>query len=382
MRLLRHTMIQAISSQHRLLSVSRATPLAASVGRALAVLLVSFLVLQTLPAIAQSQSGDSEPGSAGSMDVFEAEATPEVDPERLQWERDAAGLMAQLDNLTNSLGLYDPALLEVQRDLGSALLRLDRHQEAADVYARALQLARVTDGLYSAQQLAVLDGLIAAHSGLQDWEKVDDYEHLRFSLATHQQDPQSPEYIDALLARSEWHLQASRHNLLSRPGNDFQIRQLHDLNLAHEQALATASEQSDPALHWELLDTMLQTDIEIARHVAYQGMRDIFPSEPRYVMQTVCRMVSDGNGGAQRVCWQQRVSNPDFYNSAANQRRHELERTRANLLTTRREMEQFMVTHPDFVSQRSDEVNNRLAQIDQVVSELQREASRAAFRSW
>jgi hypothetical protein len=127
----------------------------------------------------------------------------------------------QLEDYRHTLGPYSPMLMEVQQDLSRELLALERYQEAVGVLTEALQLARLTDGLYSERQLDILQNLREAHIGLQEWDKVDDYQHLKFQLQSRYYQSDSAEYAEALIERASWILQAARLNLLGPAGLQF-----------------------------------------------------------------------------------------------------------------------------------------------------------------
>lgn len=348
--------------------------------------MVCLIILPGMPALADQPIDNSVrdaaevQATADARDVEEVRAAPDAETEQLLKEADA--LRTRLEEFGYQLGVYDPALMEVQSDLARTLLSLEQYEEAAAVLTEALQLARVTDGLYGDRQLAILDDLSAAHKALQDWERVDDYQHLRFELLARKHAPDSAGYADALIERAAWQLQASQYSLLGRPGSQHAVQQLMDMNEEYQLALDSARQRGDARQQWELLSAVAMTDTEIARHINYQGLTDSFSSTPRYITQTICRMVPDGAGGAQRVCWQERVANPDYYFSAVSQRRTQLERARLNLQATRREMELFLLQNPGFASEHVEETGHRLASIERIVADLQREARRSTLRQW
>lgn len=312
----------------------------------------------------------------------QAEPTEEQLEQRQLLLDDAEELGEQLQTYIDELGPFDPALAEVQIDLGQTLLTLEQYQEAADMFIQALQISRINDGLYDERQIAILNGLIDANAALQDWARVDDYAHLRFTLQARRYPPGSSEYVDALLEQADWQLQASRYSLLDRPGSEALVRRLYDMQDEYRQVLAAAQQRGNVGQQWSILRVLAATDIEIARHVSYQSAMSFDSAVPRYVMQTVCRMVSDGNGGSQRVCWRERVSNPDYYHSAVNQRRTQLERARISLRDTQQEMQALLAANPEFALQNAEETNDQLASIDRTQQELQRELRRSGLRDW
>lgn len=294
----------------------------------------------------------------------------------------AQALQSQISDLSLELDSYDPALIELQDDLGRTWLELEQFELAHGVLEQAMQLVRVNDGLYGERQVGLLKSLVQANLGLQAWEQVDIYAHLLLDLQARQHEPGTAVYADALLSFSDWRLQASRHNLLIRPGSTQSVQMLQDLQEQHEAALGFARERQDVGQQWSLLYAMASTEVEMARQYNYQSLSDFDSPAPRYVSQTVCRTVPNGSGGFQRVCWQERVSNPDYLYSASNQRRTQAERARIGLQATVREMEALLAENPEFASTHANETGRGLHDIEQALKELQRNARRSALQRW
>ncbi len=294
----------------------------------------------------------------------------------------AQALQNQINDLSFELDSYNPALIELQGDLGRTWLELEQFELAHGVLEQAMQLVRVNDGLYGERQVALLKSLVQANLGRQAWEQVDIYAHLLFDLQDRQHEASSVAYGEALLAFSDWRLEASRHNLLIRPGSTQAVQMLQDLQKQHETALAFARERQDVGQQWSLLYAMAATEVEMARQYNYQSLSDFNTPAPRYVSQTVCRTVPNGNGGFQRVCWQERVSNPDYMYSANNQRRTQAERARIDLQAIVREMEALLAENPEFASAHANETGQGLQNIEQALKELQRNARRSVLQRW
>ena len=319
-------------------------------------------------------------------DVAAEAAQPEEDPalvlQRQAQLARAQALQTQINDLSQTLGTYDPALIELQDDLGKTYLELEEFELAHGILEQAVQLARINDGLYAERQLDLLTSLVQANMGLQAWEQVDIYAHLLFDLQARAHEASSKAYAEALISLSDWQLQAARHNLLTRPGSQQGLQALLDLQGRYEPALVFARERNDPEQQWSLLYTMATTEVELARQLSYQNLSEFNSPAPRYVNQTVCRAVPNGNGGFQRVCWQERVSNPDYLYSASNNRRIQGDRTRMNLQATVREMEALLADNPDFAATHGGDAERELQSIGQAIKELQRDARRSSFQRW
>lgn len=347
----------------------------------MSVLLQRLLILLTLlmsPVLWAQESSEQTPDDA---DQAAADAMVDEARERVQQllRESAARLETELAERSNEVGAYDVALAELQTDLGRIYLELGEHELATGVLQQALQLVRIDRGLYDASQIPVLQQLVASYRGQSDWEKVDDYQHLVFSLQTRAYQPDSPEYADALLAMGDWQLAATRARLNGRSGSFQSLERLSDLKDQYASVRVHAEARDDVARLWEIAYSSALVDVEIARQYLSTELSDMMVSASRYVTQTVCRMVSDGAGGYQRVCWQESVSNPDYYREVSSQRRNHLERARMSLQTARSDMQAFMDNNPDFVSQNAERTNAGMENLNKVLEDLQRESRRASL---
>ena len=343
----------------------------------LALLPVSFAAAQEVPEVQEPTPDQTEPDDVQAQAQDPAEAA-----RRQERVARAQALQAQIDDLSIDLGSYDPALIELQQDLGRTYLELEQFEPAHGVLEQAMQLVRVNDGLYGERQVELLKSLVQANLGLQAWEQVDIYAHLLFDLQSRLHERDSRAYAEALITFSDWRLQASRYNLLTRPGSPQAVQALQDLQKQHEQVLSLARDRQDVEQQWSLLYAMAATEIEVARQFNYQSLSDFDSPAPRYVSQTVCRTVPNGNGGFQRVCWQERVSNPDYLYSASSQRRTQTERARMGLQATVREMETLLAENPAFAESHAAETGQGLQNIEEALKNLQRDARRSSLQRW
>ena len=305
-----------------------------------------------------------------------------VSEQRAQLLNSAAALEQRLASLNETAGPYDPARLEVQQDLARLQQQLNNHDTAEQLLSDSLQLARLNFGLYHESQVDILQSLVDVRQSLRDWEGTDAAAHLLFQVQRRLYDPDSAEYTAALLDYSRWQITASRQNLLLRPGSPQAIMAIRELSEEQRRALDEARQRQNASQQWDLLNAIASAEVEMARQYDYQRLDDLLLNEPRFVTETVCRLVSDGAGGTQRVCYQQQVNNPDYYRSARQERVNQLERARYALRQTVTEMENFSEEHPGFTADNQAEVTARLAEIREMNDELGRLVRRARLRSW
>ncbi len=345
--------------------------------------LLSVFLLWIAPGL-ENHAAEAEVDAAG--EPSDEESAQELEPDdsaaRAQLLNSAAALEQRLATLNQTAGPYDPARLEVQQDLARLQQELNNHETAEQLLSDSLQLARLNYGLYDESQVDILKALVETRQSLRDWEGTDAAAHLLFQIQRRLHDPDSVEYTAALLDYSRWQITASRENLLLRPGSTQAIMAIRELIQEQRRALDEARQRQNASQQWDLLNAIASTEIEMARQYDYQRLDDLLLNEPRFVTETVCRLVTDGAGGTQRVCYQQQVNNPDYYRSARRERVNQLERARYALMQTADEMENFSEEHPGFTADNEAEVAARLEEMREMNNELGRMVRRARLRSW
>lgn len=82
----------------------------------------------------------------------------------------------------SAYGAYAPALSEQLLSLGITLQAQGRHDEAVDLFKRGVHLARINDGLYSAQQIPLLQGQIKSHIAQGDYSAADERQQYMYRV--------------------------------------------------------------------------------------------------------------------------------------------------------------------------------------------------------
>mgnify|MGYP001627118116 CR=1 FL=1 len=347
----------------------------------LPVLLAITLVCVSAQAAAQDPSATDEAVAQASDDQNEAEAMAAAarEQEQQMLRQTAATLENQLASLGNDNGLYDLSLAEIQTDLGRVYSDLGEHDKAVELLTQALHLVRLNSGLYDPQQIRVLEELIEALAANADWEKVDNYQHLVFSLQKRTYEPDSPEFADAVLAMGNWQLASGQ---LGRSQSFQALGQISDLRDLYASQLEYARAREDLGRQWSFIYATAMADIALARQYLRSDMGEMMIPVQRYVNQTVCRNVPNGSGGYNRVCWQETVANPDYYYQVASQRRTQLERARMSLTSARRELQEILDSNPEFASANADSTRTGLENLNRALSELQRDSRMSMMGTW
>jgi len=126
-------------------------------------------------------------------------------------------LQAAITDLESEYGAYSPVLPERLLSLGLALQAEGRHAEAAAVFKRGTHLARVSTGLYSTDQLPLLESEIISLQALGDYRAVD--ERQRYLDRVQSKAELTPEQrVRGLLQQGDWQRQAFLLSLDEEPG--------------------------------------------------------------------------------------------------------------------------------------------------------------------
>ncbi len=105
--------------------------------------------------------------------------------------------------IESSQGAYGSALSEQLLSLGLALQSQGQHDEAVGLFKRGVHLARINDGLYSTQQIPLLQGQIASHIALGDYAQADERQHYMYRVQIRNKDNGEP-LTKALMQQANW----------------------------------------------------------------------------------------------------------------------------------------------------------------------------------
>ena len=121
-------------------------------------------------------------------------------------ERDYRDAIARVES---SQGAYAAQLPEQLLSLGLTLQSQGRHAEAIDLFKRGAHLARINDGLYSSQQVPMLQGQIASYVAGGDYVQADERQHYMYRVQIRSTDS-GPEHTAALMQQANWQHSAYR----------------------------------------------------------------------------------------------------------------------------------------------------------------------------
>ena len=117
-----------------------------------------------------------------------------------------------LAGIESDQGAYAPALPELLISLGQALQQQGRYKEAADVFKRGVHLARINNGLHSAEQIPFIQGEI--NSSLAAGDLIEADQRQEYLLTVQQRSLASGEvYVQAMMQQASWQYSAYKRGI-------------------------------------------------------------------------------------------------------------------------------------------------------------------------
>ena len=128
----------------------------------------------------------------------------------------------EFDTRVASIDQYNIAVLELESDSGAwgiglteqlgSLADLQQqqgdHLEAINSFERAIHLSRINSGLYTVEQIPLLEGLIGSYAAVGDWEKTDLFYNYLFYVQQKAYGLDDPRMISELDRLGRWNIQA------------------------------------------------------------------------------------------------------------------------------------------------------------------------------
>ena len=213
-------------------------------------------------------------------------------------------------------GVYDPATGEFLLSVGLVYQNDGKHDEAVDAFARALQIKRVNEGLYSTGQLLILEQLIKSNIASANWEEVDrNYQQLLW-INKRNYDAGDPRLLPVVDTVGRWKLKAYKEDLLDSSA----ISTIGESEKLFRDTIIILERQygeNDPRLINPLYGRAL-TNYQYAIEVANTPQDEFHGTGSPTRTQVMCRTVPTANGGARRICNTIRVPDPSYYASQSS----------------------------------------------------------------
>lgn len=274
--------------------------------------------------LTQAQTPEQEPQQEQNQPQAES---AEDRARALELSRELTMRQQAIEEMQGELGIYSPALQEAYSDLAVFYNEIEDYDNAISLYSDALQVARINTGLYSPQQLPLIQQLISNNDSLKEWEEVDDLQQLSYHISSRLFELGDPAYIGAAEQYGSWKLRMLRENLL-----DFNYRAYSntatELSRFYESVIDKLETQTD--LRSSDLLTLLyaktEIDLTLARSVASTPYTAFEGTASRTITQTRCRNVRGPNGQITRQCVNVQVENPRYRQSQRDAKRFAMSR--------------------------------------------------------
>jgi len=172
-----------------------------------------------------------------------------------------------ISGMESDQGAYGGGLSEQILSLGQVLQNQGRHEEALTLFKRGVHLARINDGLYSSQQIPLLQGQIASHIAQGQYSLADERQHYLYRVQIRSPDG-SAMRTDALMQQAQWQYNAYHMGL---GGAGFiRLMSMWDLYRLALNDIITREGDSSPDL-LPPLQGMLQAQYLIAAYQPEEG---------------------------------------------------------------------------------------------------------------
>lgn len=361
-------MTSAIARHGKMLCRARCLPL---------YLLFSLLLGLAAPSLAPAQ----EPTA---VDAIDEEVEQEL--QRQQRERDAEFArqlelrLTAIDEMQGSQGIYAPELQEAYADLGALFAEMEDYQSAVSTYNDALQISRINTGLYSEQQIPLIQALIDNNGQLRNWEEADDLHELRYHISRRLYAVDDIAYLDAAQHYASWKLRLLRENLLDLGYRNYS-RSAEDLSDFYERLIADLEQQPNyrPENMIDLFQGKSEADLVLVRAIASTPYTAFEGTASRYIYQQRCRNVRTSSGQIVRECVNVQIENPRYRQSQVDAKRYAMDRSTRDVQESIDRLRQIY-EQSDLSRVERDRLESQIAELETETYQLQRQSrSRRLF---
>ncbi len=252
-----------------------------------------------------------------------------------QYERDLIGLG----------GAYNRISTELNLSLAEAYIELEDFGRAMDAYAEALQSIRISSGLYSEEQLPILEQFSAGAIRAQDWSRTESNLHLAYSIAEQLYQVDDPRFGEIATRYADWKVRAYQGDLLPPQENN-----PIDESIEIYDSIISAISPDSENYHDNLIDLLSAKGLAhyySALYVDDSELEDFQGTANETVNQQVCvsrpRMIN-GVVTYVRVCRTEHAPNPEYFESRARTKSRQLG---SNLKAMRESYQQVVETLED-----------------------------------
>jgi hypothetical protein len=211
-----------------------------------------LVLLTAVPAVAARERGNL-PTPYG-RDFIRVEALETFPQLPLQSAPEAEAFLLRIEQAQGRSGPYGQDLSESLLDAANYLQGRGDYARVGPLLRRAVHVTRINDGLYSARQLPLLQGLLDNYLRQGDLDRAEEVQARLFNLHRRNNQPGDVAYIEASVAYSNW----QRKHWLLEPETESPDR-LYDIwRLLDKQMPEEAAAPLPPALLTSLIYAQLQ----------------------------------------------------------------------------------------------------------------------------
>ena len=354
-------------------------------------LLCGALSISPLSAQPQTLSNSAVTDTGAATSQRQAESTEEAarstaeqaaaTARSLEISREIARREALINDLRYSAGVYSEELSEVQADLGAYFFEVEDFEKAAQIYTEALQIARINTGLYSEDQLPLINALIASNKKMKAWSQADDFQSLHIHIADRLYSAADGRFLRAARQYGDWRFRVMSENLLDDSYQGL-ARTAEDLSEFYG-SLIGALENEGYERSGDLLDFVFakaETDLVLIRAIASAPYTDFPGTVSPYVYRSRCRNVRDANGQVVQQCTNIQVENPRYRQSQRDAKQVAVNRQIRHIREAIQRVEIVRDSATALDSEERDILDSRIARLELETQQLVRQArSRNVF---
>lgn len=149
-----------------------------------------------------------EAGIDPILQPLEAVRGPVEDPEFSNRLESISQYNTSVEAIEAQGGVWDRRLVEELASMGLLQQQQGYHEEAIATFDRAIHINRIHSGLYTLEQIPVVEQLIQSYLSLEDWQNADIYNYYLFYVQQKAYGSDDPRLIPVLERLADWNIQA------------------------------------------------------------------------------------------------------------------------------------------------------------------------------
>lgn len=158
-------------------------------------------------------------GGAGTGPALVSSPLPGASPdEPPNLDADISAYRARINDIQNNDNPYSNELREQYDALGTLLQRNDEHEEAIKAFEAAMHIDRVNAGLYTLDQIPLVEKIIASHEALGNASEVNDFHGYLFYIQQKSFPRGDPRLLAAQEEWADWNVESYLKDSTARGG--------------------------------------------------------------------------------------------------------------------------------------------------------------------